>query len=175
MEYSGGKKQHFRHLLFFAFYRDQKVAEAARDICMVYGEGVIGESTVRKWFSKLKNGNFDIDDTLRSGRPSEFDEDHLKALLKKKSRQTSRELAEKINCDQKTILSHLHSIGFAEILGVWVPHELSENNKENRLQIASQHLARHRATRGHKQRFLYGIDTGDEKWCLYINMKQRKE
>ena len=66
---------------------------------MVYGEGVIGESTARKWFAKFKNGNFDIDDTLRSGRPSEFDEYHLKALLKEKSRQTSRELAEKMNCD----------------------------------------------------------------------------
>ena len=33
MEYPGGKKQHFRYLLFFAFYRGQKAAEAARDIC----------------------------------------------------------------------------------------------------------------------------------------------
>ena len=88
MEYPEGKKQHFRHLLFFAFHRGQKAAEAARDICMVYGEGVIGESTARKWFAKFKkfkNGNFDIDERPRSGRPSEFDEDHLKALLKEKS------------------------------------------------------------------------------------------
>ena len=72
-------------------------------------------------------------------------------------------------------------MGFAIKLGVLVPHELSKNNKENCLQIASQHLARHRATRGHKQRFLYRIVTGDEKWCLCINeiineiMEQRKE
>ena len=66
-------------------------------------------------------------------------------------------------------------MGFAEKLGVWVPHELSKNNKENHLQIASQYLAHHGATRGHKQCFLYRIITGDEKWCLYINMKQRKE
>ena len=134
MEYPRGKKQHFRHLLFFGFHRGQKAAEAARDICMVYGKGVIGESTARKWFAKFKNGNFDIDDTPRSGRPSEFDEDHLKALLKEESCQTSSELAEKINCDQKTILNHLHSMGFAEKLGVWVLHELSKTNKENRLQ-----------------------------------------
>ena len=133
MEYPGGKKQHFWYLLFFVFRRGQKAAEAARDICMVYGEDVIGESTARKWFGKFKNGNFDIDDTPRSGRPSEFDEDHVKALLTEKSRQTSRELAEKMNCDQKTILNHLHSMGFAEKLGVWMPHELSENNKKNRL------------------------------------------
>ena len=73
------------------------------------------------------------------------------------------------------ILNHLRSMGFAEKLGVGVPYKLSENNKENRLQIASQHLARHRAIHGHKQHFLYRIVTGDEKWCLYINMKQRKE
>ena len=83
--------------------------------------------------------------THRSGRPSDFDEERLN--------QTSCELAQKMNCDHKTILNHLHSMGFAEKLGAWVPHELSEVNKENRLQIASQHLARHRATRGHKQRF----------------------
>ena len=97
---------------------------------MVYGEGVIGESTARKWFAKFKNANFDIDDTPCSGRPSEFDKDHLKALLKEKSHQTSRELAEKMNCNQKTILKHLHSRGFAEKLGVWVPHELSKKAKK---------------------------------------------
>ena len=45
-----------------------------------------------------------------SGRPSEFDKDYLKALLKEESCQTSRELAEKMNFDQKTILNHLHSM-----------------------------------------------------------------
>ena len=122
---------------------------------MVYGEGVIGESTAKKWFAKFKNGNFDIDDTPHSRRPSEFDEDHLKPLLKEESHQTSHELAKKMNCNQTMIFNHLHSMGFAKKLGVWVPHELSKNNKENRLQTASQHLACHRATRGHKQCFLY--------------------
>ena len=132
---------------------------------MVYREGVIGKSMARKWFAKFKNGNFDIDDIPCSGTPSEFDKDHLKALLKEKSCQTSRELAEKMNCDQKTILNHLHSMGFVKKLGDWVPHELSKNSKENRLH---QHLACHQATHSHKQRFLYQIVTGDEKWCIYI-------
>ena len=68
---------------------------------MVYVEGVIGESTARKWFAKFKNGNFDIDDMPHNGRPSEFDKDHLKALLKEESRQTSCELTEKMNCETK--------------------------------------------------------------------------
>ena len=82
---SRGKKQHFRHLLFFAFHQGLKAAEAAQDICMVYGEGVIGKYMARKWFVKFKNGNFDIDDMPCSRRPSEFDKNHLKALLKEES------------------------------------------------------------------------------------------
>ena len=81
---------------------------------MVYGEGIIGKSTARKWFAKF----FDIDGMPHSRRPTEFDKDHLKALLKEENCQTSHKLAEKINCDQKTILNHLHSMGFAEKLGV---------------------------------------------------------
>ena len=133
MEYPGDKKQHFQHLLFFAFYRGQKAAESALDICMVYREGFIGESMARESFAKFKNGNFDIDNTPRSGSLSEFDEDHLKALLKEESCQTSRDLAKKMNCDQKTILNYLYSMGFTKKLEVWMPHELSKNNKKNRL------------------------------------------
>ena len=99
MEYPGGKKLHFQHLLFFAFHQGQKAAEAAWDICMVYGEGVIGECMARKWFENFKNGNFDIDGTPRNKRSSKFDEDHLKALLKEESHQTSHKLAKKMNCD----------------------------------------------------------------------------
>ena len=68
---------------------------------MVYRVGVIGKSMARKWFAKFKNGNFDIDNMPCTERPSEFDEDHLKALLKEESHQTSCELAEKVNCDKK--------------------------------------------------------------------------
>ena len=150
MECPRGKKQHFQHLVFFAFHQGQKAAEAAQKICMLYGEGVIGESMAIKWFAKFKNGNFDIDDMPCSERPSKFDKDHLKALLKEESRQTSHELAKKMNCVQKTILNHLHSMGFFKKLGVWVPHKLSKNNKANYLEIASQHLACHQATCSHK-------------------------
>ena len=92
----------------------------------------------------------DLEDTPRTGRPTEFDEDHLKALVKQDGRQACRELAEKMNSSAMTISSHLESLGFAQKLGAWVPHVLTENNKNKRLKIAAQHLARHRATRNHK-------------------------
>lgn len=175
MDIPGSEKIHFRHLLYFAFRHGQKATEAARDICAVYGTNAIGTRTAQEWYNKFKKGNFYLEDKIRSGRPSEFDEERLQELLKEDGRQTSRELAEKIGCTHPTILRHLHSMGFEQKFGAWVPHKLSDQDKENRLQIAAQLLARHRATCGHKERFLQRIVTGDEKWCLYVNMRQRKE
>jgi histone-lysine N-methyltransferase SETMAR len=59
-------------------------------------------------------------------------------------------------------------------LGVWVPHTLSQDNKNQRVAICAYLLARYCLARQH-QSFLSHIVTGDEKWCLFVNFKQRKE
>ena len=78
--------------------------EAARNICIAYGDNAIGESTVRKWFSRLKEDHFDISDTPRSGRPSVFDEDRLNTLIYNDPRQCTRKLANVTNCNHSTIM-----------------------------------------------------------------------
>ena len=69
------KFEHFRHILLFEFNRGAKSAEAARNICAVFGDDVIGERTARKWFSLFKEDRFDISGIPRSGRSSGFYED----------------------------------------------------------------------------------------------------
>ncbi|UYV81566.1 hypothetical protein LAZ67_20001554 [Cordylochernes scorpioides] len=96
------------------FSSSQKATEAARDICNMYGKGVTGERSSTKMVCKVQNGDLDLEDTLRSGRPSEFDEEHLKALLKENGRQTTRELAEKMKGSAVTISHHLQSIGISK-------------------------------------------------------------
>ncbi|CAH2101637.1 unnamed protein product [Euphydryas editha] len=101
MEYPEVNNLHFRYLLFFVFHRGQKAAEAARDIWDLYGEGIIGESTARKWFAKFKNLDFDVDDTPSSRRFSKSDKERLKAQRRMVAKQALatilRKLAEKIN------------------------------------------------------------------------------
>ncbi|KAJ4433062.1 hypothetical protein ANN_15319 [Periplaneta americana] len=73
--------------------------ETARNICAVYGNNAIGETTERTWFSRFKESRFDISDTPRSGRPLEFDEDRLNTLIHNDPRQCTLELANVMNCD----------------------------------------------------------------------------
>ena len=112
------EREYFRHILLFEFNRGVKAAEATRNICAVYGENVIGESTARKWLCRFKEGHFDLSDSPRSGRPSGLDEDRLNALIHDDSHQSTRELANVMNCDQSTIVRHLKSIGKVQKLGV---------------------------------------------------------
>ncbi|UYV73106.1 hypothetical protein LAZ67_10001839 [Cordylochernes scorpioides] len=48
------------------FIVGQKAAEAARDICNVYGKGVIGKRAAQKWFAKFKNCDLDLEDALEA-------------------------------------------------------------------------------------------------------------
>ena len=66
-----GQKVHFRHLLYFDVRRGQRAAEAAWNICAVYGESATAERTARKWFDKFQSGTLDVTDAPRSrDRPS---------------------------------------------------------------------------------------------------------
>ena len=46
------------YLLLYAFHQGQKAAEATQDICMIYGEGVIGKSTAKKMICKVQKWQF---------------------------------------------------------------------------------------------------------------------
>ena len=128
MECQVEKFEHFRHILLFEFNRRAKALEAARNICAVYGDNAIGESTARKWFYLFKKYRFDISDSQRSGRLSGFDEDRLNTLIHNDPRQCTRELANVMNCDHSTFVRRLYSMDKVQKSGVWVPHALSQGS-----------------------------------------------
>jgi hypothetical protein len=68
MECQVEKNEHFRHLLLYEFNRGSKAAEAAQNICAVYGEDSIAETTAPKWFARFKRDNFDMSDAPRLGQ-----------------------------------------------------------------------------------------------------------
>ena len=105
-----------------------------------FGNNAIRDSTARKWFSRFKEDRFD---TPRSERPSEFDGNRLNTLIHNDPRQCTREVANVMNCDHYTIVRHLHSMGEVQKSGVWVPHALSQNHKNQRVAICASLHAHH--------------------------------
>lgn len=84
-------------------------------------------------------------------------------------RLTARELAETLGVHNTTVIDHLHTLGMVSKLQQWVPHDLSENDRHRRAEAAASLLSYRRT-----DAWLDSIVTGDEKWCLYVNVKRKR-
>ena len=56
-----------------------------------------------QWFRRFKNGDFDVDDRPREGRPKTFEDTELEALLNEDPCQTQEELASALGVTRQAI------------------------------------------------------------------------
>ena len=70
-------KIHFRHCMLKEFNQEKNATQAAIAISSIYGENVVSVRTCQKWFTRFREGNFDLEDEQRPGRPQELETDGL--------------------------------------------------------------------------------------------------
>ncbi|KZC14201.1 Histone-lysine N-methyltransferase SETMAR [Dufourea novaeangliae] len=161
------KNKHFRHILLFYFCKGKKAAEAHKEICEVYGVDCITDRTCQNWFKKFRSGDFSLKDDQRSGRPTEVDDnDVLRAEVEANPCQTIEDLSNTLNQPWSTIHEHLQEIRKVSRAGVWVPHNLSGENKANRSTTCNLLLQRYNT-----EAFFDHLIIEAEKWVLYDNKK----
>lgn len=85
-------------------------AEATDLINSTLGDNSVSHSTVKKWFSQFRNGNFSLEDDPRPGGERKKDQD-LEALLDENSAQTQQELADQLGATQQAVPVRLRSSG----------------------------------------------------------------
>ena len=160
---------HIRHIMLYHFEKGHSAAEAFRDLNELFGEGIIGESGVRKWFIRFKSGDTSLEDKEGRGRKSDFDDQALLDAVEEDESLTTRILAEMFTVNHATIVRRLKKLGKVWKLAGWVPHELSEKNKEDRVRIFTE-----LSLRNEQSPFLNNLVTGDESWLLFKNAKRKK-
>lgn len=162
-------EEHLRHCILFHFRSGVNATVATKKICDVYGH-VLKVNKCQHWFRKFSNGDFGLSDSARTGRPVGFDKDALKALVETNPKMSIQEIAKTLQATWSTVQRHLKEIGKVYRQGIWVPHLLSDMNKDQRRTICTSLLCRLR-----NDPFLRRIVTGDEKWVLYNNNKRTKQ
>ena len=147
-----------RVLLLYEFRLGDKATEAANNICNTMGEDVLSIRTAQHWFNRFKNGNFEIDDLPRSGRPLELDVDLLTQLIEEDPRLTLRCLAERLGCSHTAVEKHLNELGKTWRYGVWIPRKLSPHQLQHRVDSCMDLMTSRR-----NYQWLRNLITGDEK------------
>jgi histone-lysine N-methyltransferase SETMAR len=154
--------EHHRHCILFLFEQGRSASDAHEEFMRVFADVPISLRSIQSWFARFREGNRDLSDQPRSGRPSVVDEARLLELVKANPRQTTSELALELDCSKTVISDHLRQLGCVWKLEQWVPHELTDDQKSMRVAICSSLLSRHAY-----EPLFDRIVTQDEKWVEY--------
>ena len=167
MEFS---QRDIRILLLHEFRQGHTAAAARRNIARTTETDTISVRVAQYWFARFRNGQFDLEDLPRSGRPLTVDVDILKQLIEYNSRLTCRFLAEQLGCSPMAVSNHLRALGKTWKYGALVPYDLSPRHLQERIDTC-RNLTSFRRT----FQWLHNLVTSDEKWVLYANNIHRRQ
>ena len=71
--------------------------QAREKLYDVYGEESLLERQCQNWFARFRSRDFNLKEAPRSRSPTEVDDDKIKAMIENNWRNTTREIAEKLN------------------------------------------------------------------------------
>ena len=144
-------------------------SEIHHQICQVYGDNAMSDGVVRKWVRMFNEGQENVHDVARSGRPSLVNAGLVHKVNERVHDDrhfTISDLSLHFPLISRTLLygtvsSHL---GYWEVCARWVPKMLIEEHKKQRVSCAVTFLMR-----CHKERdgMLSHIVTGDETWMSH--------
>ncbi|KAJ4436350.1 hypothetical protein ANN_18981 [Periplaneta americana] len=153
-----------RSVIRFLNARHLKPAEIYRQLKEVYGDTVMNERNVRKWCKMFNNGRTNVHNETRPGRPSLITED-LKTKVNDRILQDRRTSLDELHIAfpdiSRSLLGEIVSqhLGYHKICARWVPRQLSDQHKTQRMASALTFLMRYH-TDG--DAFLDQIVTGDD-------------
>ena len=114
------------------------------------------EDTARWWFRRFKQGDTSLEDQPRSGRAFVVNKEELRVVVEQQPSSSTRRLSGDLGPSRRTIARHLHNLGFVCRNPLRVPHDLTENQAQRRLDLCQELL-----TNPRDKRFWRRIVTGD--------------
>lgn len=172
----GASKTDHRAVIQFLNAEGNTPVQIYRRMQDVYGEQCPSKTTVVEWCRKFSNGRQSTADLLRPGAPRHAKSDAnvaaVRAAVVENRRVRVRELADRFDISVGTIHAVIHEAGYRKVCAQWIPRQLTEEHKANRMGLSLQHLQRYREE---GDSFLHRIVAGDESWCHHYEPSSKRD
>lgn len=159
-----------RTLLRHYWKQNFSAAEAARKIREVEGNDVVSDRVSQNWFKKFNQGQTDLQNKIRPGRPITVDSESIRKAVEANPSTSTRRLSEEFNISHTSVGRHLRAMGKVCRRCREVPHDLTENQAIRRLETCKKLLEY-----PHDNRFIHRIVTSDEKWIYFTNPDKQNQ
>ena len=133
-------------------------------------EEIVSVRTAQKWFKKFSEGHTDLRDEPRSGCPMTVNTEAIRAAVEANPSTSTRRLSAELDIPQTSVVRHLKAIGKVNRRCQEVPHDLTENQTQNRVDICRKLLQN-----PHDDRFIGRIVTCNEKWVYFNNPDKQNQ
>jgi [histone H3]-lysine36 N-dimethyltransferase SETMAR len=132
-------------------------------------------STVTRWFNKFKRGVEDLKDQLRPGRPItetiKVNIERVRAVIENDPWCSYDEIEAETSLSRGTIHTIIHDhLKMRKLTSRWVPHELTEKNRQDRVRICQENLAKFKEGKWR----LSDVVTGDESWFYHRQVGKKQ-
>ena len=169
------KNTHFRAYVFTGHKLGKSALRLHEELQQVFGEAS-GPSlrTLQRWISDIKAGSFTIQKKVSPGRPRSTRMPVLvrsvEDTITKDPRLSTRDVANSLNTDNATVHRILtESLDMRLVCSVWVPADLSEKNKIDRIACCRRILR----DVGVRHSGVYCVE--DELWVNWAIVKSKQQ
>jgi histone-lysine N-methyltransferase SETMAR len=156
-------KENIKCLLHKQFLKKEKAAQAVRNINTLFGHDVTNTRTAQRWFKSFREGRTSIEHKKGAGRPPTINYRALAQRLRRNPDLSPLEMSKGI-CSSRQARRWLRKKQMKPLRNVYIPHQLTAKNKEDRKNLCLRLLQLHK--RGH---FFSRLITCDESWVYFDN------
>jgi histone-lysine N-methyltransferase SETMAR len=154
-----------------------KAADISKKISDVYGDQALSRSQVFKLVSRASEGYSAAVRLPGSGRPisatTEENVEKIDAMIREDRRISIRDIAEEISISLERVNHTIRdTLGFKKCAAAWIPKDLTEAQRQARIDICNTHLE---LIEEQGNDYLRNVVTCDESWVYYEDPPTRKE
>jgi [histone H3]-lysine36 N-dimethyltransferase SETMAR len=145
-----------------------------QELVVALGDDAPHYTTVTRWVNEFNEGRESVEDRDRIGRPvTESTTENINRvhnIIKENCHATYDQIEAETDLSRGTIQNIIQSIlKLRKVTSRWVPHELSDKNRQERVKACQENLAYYRDGPGR----LSDILTGDETWIYHRNIGRK--